>query len=93
VKGLLIDGPAAGRIVEAGDPPVRRGIIVLSDDGFAADGYRYYLSSVDASSAGYTFAGTVAWPPEARSEIVRAASDRRAHVADETAPSASLNGN
>ena len=29
VKGFLNDGPAAGQVVEAGDPPVRRGVIVL----------------------------------------------------------------
>lgn len=29
MKGFLNDGPAAGQVVEVGDPPIRRGVIVL----------------------------------------------------------------
>jgi hypothetical protein len=92
VKGLLIDGPAAGSVVEAGDPPVRRGIIVTSGDGFAEDAYRYYLSSVDASGASYVYGGKVEWPPQARSEVVGRLADRREPVADWSAPGVERNG-
>lgn len=34
VKGFLADGPAAGHTVEVGDPPVRRGVIVLGGASF-----------------------------------------------------------
>jgi hypothetical protein len=92
VKGRLIDGPAAGSVVEAGNPPVRRGIIVLGEAGFAEDAYRYYLSSIDTTGAVYRFGGNVAWPPEARSQIIGRLGDRRQHVSDMPAPAASLNG-
>jgi hypothetical protein len=92
VKGLLIDGPAAGSVIEAGDPPMRRGIIVQSQDGFAEDAYRYYLTGVDGSGAVYTYGGIVTWPPEAGSQMVRSTSDRREPVAERTAPEAELNG-
>jgi len=92
VKGLLIDGPAAGTVVETGDPPLRRAIIVLGRDGFGEDAYRYYLSSVDASGAAYRCGGKVAWPPEARSQMIARLADQREPIADETAPAARLNG-
>jgi hypothetical protein len=92
VKGLLIDGHAEGSVVEAGDPPLRRGIIVMSEDGFAKDAYRYCLTSVAASGAAYTYGGKVAWPPEARSEVIGRLADQRKPVADKTAPVARLNG-
>jgi hypothetical protein len=92
VKGLLIDGPGAGHVIEAGDPPARRGIVVLREGGFAEDAYRYYLSSIDAGGAAYTFGGDVAWPPEAGSQIVRPLVDAREHAADWIAPGARHNG-
>ena len=92
VKGLLIDGPAAGSVVDAGDPPVRRGIVVMAHDGFSENAYRYYLTSVDDNRASYAYGGTVAWPPEARSQMVGRLVDERKPVADEAAPSAKLNG-
>jgi hypothetical protein len=33
MKGFLNDGPAAGQVVEVGDPPIRRGVIVLDAGG------------------------------------------------------------
>jgi hypothetical protein len=92
MKGLLIDGPGAGHVIDAGDPPARRGIVVLRDGGFAEDAYRYYLSSIDASGAVYTFGGEVPWPPEAGSQIVRPLVDAREDAADSIAPGARHNG-
>jgi hypothetical protein len=92
VNGLLIDGPAAGSVVEVGDPAARRGIIVTSENGFAEDAYRYYLSSIDASGASYTYGGKVEWPPEASSHMVGQLADRREPVGDRTAPGVELNG-
>jgi hypothetical protein len=92
VKGLLIDGPGAGHVIDAGDPPARRGIVVLRDGGFAEDAYRYYLSSIDANAAMYTFGGEVPWPPEAGSQIVRTLVDAREHAMDSIAPGARHNG-
>ena len=89
---MLIDGPAAGSIVEAGDPPIRRGVIVLADTAFAEAAYRYYLSSVDTTSASYTYGGRVEWPPEAASQMIRRPTDSRTRVADQIAPAAELNG-
>ena len=79
-------------VVDAGEPPLRRGIVVAGEGGFAEDAYRYYLSSIDPSGATYTFGGKVPWPPEARSHMVRRLTDRREHVADELPPGARLNG-
>jgi hypothetical protein len=87
----LIDGPGAGQLVEVGDPPLRRAVYVTS--GFGEVAYRYYLESVEFDEASYRCAGQVEWPPEARSEIFRRLSDRRAPSADATAPSARHNGN
>jgi len=92
VKGLLIDGPAAGSVIETGDPPLRRGIIVIGPAGFGEDAYRYYLSSVDASGASYRCGGKVAWPPEAGLGMIGRLADQRERVADQTAPPARLNG-
>jgi hypothetical protein len=92
VKGLLIDGPGAGRVIDAGDPPARRGIVVLREGEFAEDAYRYYLSSIDATGAVYTFGGEVPWPPEPGSRILRPLVDAREHAADSIAPSARHNG-
>jgi hypothetical protein len=69
MKGFLKDGPAAGQVVEAGDPPMRRGVIVLGD--FGEDAHRYYLCSVDATAAVYTHAGKISWPPEAGPQVIR----------------------
>jgi len=92
VKGLLIDGLAEGMVVEAGDPPLRRAIVIPGVGGFAEDAYRYYLSSIDSAGAGYRFGGQVPWPPEARSYAVTR-TDERQYVADEVAPGAHHNGN
>jgi hypothetical protein len=70
MKGLLIDGPAAGMVVEAGDPPLRRAIVIPGEGGFAEVAYRYYLSSIDSAGAGYKFGGQVPWPPEAGSYAI-----------------------
>jgi hypothetical protein len=78
-------------VVEAGDPPLRRAVVIPSDGGFAEDAYRYYLSSVDAAGASYTFGGKVLWPPEAGSQVI-VRTDQRAYVADEVAPGARHNG-
>jgi hypothetical protein len=93
VKGLLIDGPGAGQVVDAGDPPIRRAVVVPNPDGFSELAYRYYLESVDVDQATYRCAGQVEWPPEANSEIVRRLSDQREQLADTTAPGARRNGN
>jgi hypothetical protein len=93
VKGLLIDGPGAGQVVDAGDPPVRRAVVVRGADGFGELAYRYYLESVGFDQATYRCAGEVEPAPEASSEIVRRLSDHRERLADTTAPGARLNGN
>jgi hypothetical protein len=92
MKGLLIDGPAAGMAVEVGEPPLRRAIVIPDGGGFAENAYRYYLRSIDSAGSSYMFGGEVLWPPEARSEVI-ARTDRRDHVADDAAPGALLNGN
>ena len=92
MKGFLIDGPAAGTVVEAGEPAIRRGIVVPREGGFAEDAYRYYLRSIDSSGAAYTFGGKVPWPPEARSHFIRPLMDEREYAADEVAPGARHNG-
>ncbi len=92
MQGLLIDGPAAGQVVEAGDPPLGRAVVVPGSDGFGELGYRYYLESVDYGQAIYRCAGQVEWPPEARTQIVSRLSDRRGRFVDTTAPGARLNG-
>ena len=45
MKGVLKDGPAAGQAFEVGDPPIRRGMIVLGEAAFGEHGHRYYLSA------------------------------------------------
>jgi len=70
MKGFLTNGPAAGQIVEAGDPPVRRGVIVLGEEAFGEDAHRYYLTSVDASGAVCAYGGPVPWPPEAAPRMI-----------------------
>jgi hypothetical protein len=92
VKGLLIDGPCAGQAVDAGDPPVRRAVVVRGADGFGELAYRYYLESVDFDQATYRCAGEVEWPPEASSVIVRRLSDHREWLVDATAAGARLKG-
>jgi hypothetical protein len=92
VKGLLIDGPGAGHVVDAGDPPLRRAVVVPGSDGFGELAYRYYLESVDIDQATYRCAGPVEWPPEATSEIVRRLSDEREQLEHTTATDAQLNG-
>ena len=87
-----MDGPGADHGIDAGDPPARRGIVVLCEGGFAEDAYRYYWSSVDDGGAVYTFGGRVPWPPEAGSQIVRPLVDAREHAADRIAPGARHNG-
>jgi len=64
MKGYLTHGPAAGRIVEAGDPPIRRGVVVLGEGTFGEEAHRYYLSTVDDTGAIYVHGGIVSWPPE-----------------------------
>jgi hypothetical protein len=91
VKGLLIDGPAAGKLVEAGEPPARRGVIVCDDsgDGFGELACRYYLSSVDDGRAAYRYGGAVDWPPEASLQMVRERSgtaERARHQPQSTIP-------
>jgi hypothetical protein len=71
MKGFLRDGPAAGQVVEVGDPPTRRGVIVLDAGGFGEDAHRYYLCALDATGAVYTHHGGVAWPLEAGPPVVR----------------------
>jgi hypothetical protein len=70
MKGHLKHGPAAGRVVEAGDPPIRRGIVVVGDGTFGEDAHRYYLSAVDDTEATYLHGGRVPWPPEASAAVV-----------------------
>ncbi len=70
MKGVLEHGPAAGRIVDAGDPPVRRGVIVVGEGGFGEEAHRYYLTTVDEGGATYTHGGQVAWPPEAAPAVI-----------------------
>jgi hypothetical protein len=65
MKGFLRDGPAAGHVVEVGDPPPRRGVIVLDRDGFGEDAHRYFLSAIDPTGAVYVHGGKVWWPLEA----------------------------
>ena len=72
MKGFLSDGPAAGQVVDAGDSPVRRGVVVLGEEGFGEDAHRYYLSSIDSSGAVYTYGGSVWWPPEAGPRVINA---------------------
>jgi len=72
MKGFLSDGPAAGQAVEAGDPPVRRGVVVLDKGGFGEDAHRYYLSSIDSTGAVYTYGGVVWWPAEAGPQVIDA---------------------
>lgn len=71
MDGFLKDGPAAGHVVEVGDPPVRRGVIVLDPGGFGEDAHRYYLCALDSSGAVYTYWGRVAWPLEAGPPVTR----------------------
>ena len=71
MKGFLKDGPAAGQAFEVGDPPIRRGIIVLGEAGFGEHAHRYYLSEVDDSGAVYTYGGAVRWSPEAGPRVTR----------------------
>ena len=78
-------------VVEAGEPPLRRAIVIPGEGGFAEDAYRYYLSSIDSAGASYAFGGMVPWPPEAGSQMIER-TDRRDYVADEVAPGAHLNG-
>ena len=79
MKGFLSDGPAAGQVVEAGDPPVRRGVVVLGGGGFGEDAHRYYLSSIDSGGAVYTYGGTVWWPPEAGPHVINAMQPAETH--------------
>jgi hypothetical protein len=71
MNGFLTDGPAAGQAVDADDPPMRRGVVVLGGTGFGADAHRYYLSAIDRSGAIYTYGGPVHWPLEAGPVVVR----------------------
>ena len=70
---------------------MRRGIIVKSQDGFAENAYRYYLTEIDGFGAQYTYGEIVGWPPEAGAQIVRRLADRREPVAEQTAPAAERN--
>jgi hypothetical protein len=78
MKGFLKDGPAAGQAFEVGDPPIRRGMIVLGQAAFGEHTHRYYLSEIDDSGAVYTYGGAVPWPPEAGPPVIRR---RRAETA------------
>lgn len=71
MKGFLTDGPAAGHAVDAGDPPMRRGVIVLDAGGFGEEAHRYFLSAVDTSGAVYSHGGKVLWAPEAGPAVSR----------------------
>jgi hypothetical protein len=62
-------------------------MVILGRGGFGEDAYRYYLNSLDSAGASYAFGGKVAWPLEARSQMI-ARTAHRAHVADEVAPGA-----
>ena len=77
MEGFFKDGPAAGQTVEVGDPPERRGVIVLDESGFGSDAHRYYLSEIDSSGSVYTHGGKVAWPPEAGPPVVKKATGDR----------------
>jgi hypothetical protein len=81
MKGFLKDGPAAGQVVEVGDPPVRRGVIVLDPGGFGGDAHRYYLCALDSGGAVYTRWRRVAWPPEAGPPVLREALPEGAETA------------
>ena len=70
MKGRLKHGPADGQIVEAGDPPIRRGIIVVGEGTFGEEAHGYYLSTVDQTAATYLHGGRVSWPPEASAAVV-----------------------
>jgi hypothetical protein len=83
MKGFLRDGPAAGQVVEAGDPPVRRGVFVVAAEGFGEDAHRYYLCSVDSTGVVYTYGGPVFWPPEAGPRVVREPLADPAEVAEQ----------
>jgi hypothetical protein len=71
MKGFLKDGPAAGQVVEAGDPPIRRGVVVVGQGAFGEDAHRYYLTSIDSSGAVYGYGGTVPWPPEVGPRMIK----------------------
>ena len=71
MKGFLKDGPAAGQAFEVGDPPTRRGVVVVGEAAFGEHAYRYYLSEIDDSGAVYAYGGAVPWPPEARPPVTR----------------------
>ena len=71
MKGFFKDGPAAGHSVDVGDPPMRRGVIVLNQGAFGEDAHRYYLCAIDASGAVYTHGGHVTWPLEAGPQVIR----------------------
>jgi hypothetical protein len=57
MKGVLKDAPAARQAFEVGDPPIRRGMIVLGEAGFGEHGHRYYLCEIDDSGASTRMAG------------------------------------
>ena len=78
MKGFLENGPAAGQAFEVGDPPMRRGMIVLGEAAFGDHAHRYYLSEIDDSGAVYTYGGPVAWPPEAGPPVIRRWRDQTA---------------
>jgi hypothetical protein len=80
MKGFLKDGPAAGQAFEVGDPPIRRGMIVLGEAGFGEHVHRYYLTEVDDSGAVYAYGGVVPWPPEAGPIVVRRRHDETART-------------
>jgi hypothetical protein len=89
---MLIDGPGAGQVVEAGDPPVRRAVVVPGAEGFGELAYRYYLASVDSGQAAYRCAGEVEWPPVASKEIVRRLADQPEQLTGSPVTAARLNG-
>ncbi|MFZ0384695.1 MAG: hypothetical protein WAL22_03435 [Solirubrobacteraceae bacterium] len=51
MQGLLVDGPAAGQVVDAGEPPVRRAVLVANAGGFGELAYRYYPDAVNFDQA------------------------------------------
>ena len=51
--------------MDAGDPPVRRGVIVVGEGGFGEEAHRYYLTAIEDGGATYAHGGRVPWPPEA----------------------------
>ena len=79
--GFLKDGPAVGQAFGVGDPPMRRGMVVLSESGFSEHACRYYLCELDGSGAVYTFGGAVRWPLEAGPPVRRPAFSPRAATA------------